>query len=176
MLCGTAAPEGTLSPVPVKTKGEIQSEPDLKSPRLPPPLAKLFLQDNSIDLHSPCSEGSFDSVLCTRELKRYVHIIVCIMYKASTSSLFFRLLISSPVLEELGLDGNAIGDGGAREVLDGLQKRKEAGLPAVTVSVTCSVSPDLFAAINELTSAREMKKKGKKKGKKVSEAYRFCST
>lgn len=76
--------------------------------------------------------------------------------------------MSSPVLEELGLDGNAIGDGGAREMLEGLQKRKEAGLPVVRVGITSGVSPDLFAAINELTSAKGKKKKGKKKGKKVS--------
>ncbi len=79
-----------------------------------------------------------------------------------------RLLVSSPVLEELQLDGNAIGDGGAREVLEGLTKRKEGGLPVVRVGITSSVSPDLFAAINELTSAKPTKKKGKKKGKKVS--------
>ncbi len=78
-----------------------------------------------------------------------------------------RLLMSSACLEELRLEGNSIGDGGAREVMEGLTLRKEGGLPTMRVGVTSCVSPDLFAAIVELTSSKAAKKKGKKKRKKV---------
>ena len=38
---------------------------------LPSPLAKLFLQDNCIDIHGRCvMSGSFETVICARALKR----------------------------------------------------------------------------------------------------------
>lgn len=78
-LC--SATEGTLTPAPApvssdNTEGDTTPELVLKPPRPPPALAKLFLQDNSIDLHSPCPKKSFDSVLCTREIKRLATIPV----------------------------------------------------------------------------------------------------
>lgn len=37
----------------------------------PPPLTKLFLQDNCIDIHGRCVlDGSFETVVCARALKR----------------------------------------------------------------------------------------------------------
>ena len=36
-----------------------------------------------------------------------------------------RWLLSSTLIEEINLDGNLIGDGGARELLEALQGRKE---------------------------------------------------
>ena len=36
-----------------------------------------------------------------------------------------RWLLSGPHIEEINLEGNLIGDGGAREVLEALQGRKE---------------------------------------------------
>ena len=132
----------------------------------PPALRKLFLQDNGIDIHSPCSTGAFNSVLCTREIKKWVHTYTHAYTHVHTHTppSPCRLLISSPVLEELNLEGNALGDGGAREVMEGLQQRKEKGLPAVKISMTSRVSKELFTSIVELSVSRGAKK-GKKKGK-----------
>lgn len=48
----------------------VQSHPQAPPPL--PPLAKLFLQDNCIDVHGECTgmDGVFASVLCMRALKR----------------------------------------------------------------------------------------------------------
>ena len=45
----------------------------LQAPPPMPPLAKLFIQDNCIDVHGECTDmdGVFASVLCMRALKRY---------------------------------------------------------------------------------------------------------
>ena len=78
-----------------------------------------------------------------------------------------RLILASPVLEDINLDQNSIGDGGARELLHGLQQRKEDGLPMLKLTVTAiQISPDTFQKITELSS---QPKKKKKRGKKVSE-------
>ena len=74
-----------------------------------------------------------------------------------------RWILSSPILEELNLDHNLIGDGGARELLQGIMMRMEMGLPVVKVVVTARISPDTFQKIVELTKT----KKGGKKKKKV---------
>ena len=80
-----------------------------------------------------------------------------------------RFLIYSPALEELNLEGNDLGDGGAREVMEGLQQRKEEGLPAVKISLSSQVSKELFTSIVELSVSKGAKKGKKKgKGKKVS--------
>ncbi len=46
---------------------------------------------------------------------------------------FKRWITSSPSLEELNLDDNQIGDGGARELLNAMQRRKEGELLLATV-------------------------------------------
>ena len=61
--------------------------------------------------------------------------------------------------------GNLLGDGGGREVMLGLQMRKEMGLPDMKMTVSSSISPEIFSSITKLSSGT--KKKGKKKGKKV---------
>lgn len=71
-------------------------------------------------------------------------------------------MISSPGIEELNLDHNLIGDGGARELLQGLIMRKEAGLPTMKVVVTVYISQETFQKIVELCSFSKKKKKGKK--------------
>lgn len=71
-------------------------------------------------------------------------------------------MISSPGIEDLNLDHNLIGDGGARELLQGLVLRKEAGLPVMKVTVTVYISQDTFQKIVEYSTAKK-----KKKGKKV---------
>ena len=77
--------------------------------------------------------------------------------------------MSSPVLEEVNLEGNWIGEGGAREVMLALQQRKEAGLTAIKMSVSPRICPEIFSQIMELSVSSGKKKKGKgKKGKKVS--------
>ncbi len=62
----------SLIPTPTEHSDKAEGETKIEPAPLPPPpaLTKLFLQDNSIDVHSPCSKGSFNSVLCTREIKK----------------------------------------------------------------------------------------------------------
>lgn len=75
-------------------------------------------------------------------------------------------MISSPVVEDLNLDHNLIGDGGARELLQGLVLRKEAGLPVMRVTVTVYLSQEIYQRIMEYSTPKKKKKKGGK-GKKV---------
>ena len=70
-------------------------------------------------------------------------------------------MISCPGIEELNLDHNLIGDGGARELLQGLIERKEAGLPTMKLIVTVYISPDTFQKIIEYSTAKKKKKKKK---------------
>ena len=84
-----------------------------------------------------------------------------------------RLILASPVLEEINLDYNQIGDGGARELLHALQQRKEDGFPPLKLIVTAQISPDTFQKITELSTPP--KKKKKKRGKKVSGSVRCRS-
>lgn len=66
------------------------------------------------------------------------------------------------------MEGNWIGDGGAREVVLALQQRKEVGLPPIRMSVSQRICPEIFTTITELNASSSTKKKGKgKKGKKV---------
>lgn len=77
---------------PANDKQSIQSQPQeappptsegTPSPSLAPshppmpPIAKLLLQDNCIDIHGECTDmdGVFASVICMRTLKRYNPII-----------------------------------------------------------------------------------------------------
>lgn len=76
-----------------------------------------------------------------------------------------RWLISCPCIEEVNLDHNLIGDGGARELLQGLVLRKEAGLPVMKLIVTVYISQETYQKIIEYSTSP--KKKKKKKGKKV---------
>lgn len=71
-------------------------------------------------------------------------------------------MISSPDVEELNLDHNLIGDGGARELLQGLILRKEAGLPIMKLSVTVYISEDTYQKITEYSTPPKRKGKGKK--------------
>lgn len=68
------------------------------------------------------------------------------------------------------MEGNWIGEGGAREVMVAVQQRKEAGLPALKMSVSPRICPEIFSQIMELNpSSGKKKKKGKgKKAKKVN--------
>ena len=74
-------------------------------------------------------------------------------------------MISSPFIEDVNLDHNLIGDGGARELLQGLILRKEAGLPIMKLTVTVYISQETFQKIVEYSTPKKKKKKGK--GKKV---------
>ena len=82
-------------------------------------------------------------------------------------SVLYRYIISSPLLKEVNLEGNWIGDGGAREAMLALQQRKEVGLPPIRMSVSRRVCPEIFTAITELSASSDTKKGKGKKGKKV---------
>ncbi len=81
-------------------------------------------------------------------------------------------MISNPGIEELNLDHNLISDGGARELLQGLILRKEAGLPIMKVVVTVYISQDTFQMITEYSSPP---KRRKGKGKKVKRVNEVCT-
>ena len=49
----------------------------------------------------------------------------CIIIRYHTVALACRWILSSIVMEEVKLDGNLIGDGGGREILQAMQERKE---------------------------------------------------
>ena len=74
-------------------------------------LGKLFLQDNCVDVHCEVG-GPFAPIICMRALKRWI--------------------VASPALEEVDLDGNAIGDGGGREVMLALQERKSGACHVIS--------------------------------------------
>ena len=75
-----------------------------------------------------------------------------------------RWITSSPVLEEINLDHNLIGDGGARELLQGLQQRKEVGrLPMKLTITVLNILPDTFQKIIELSTPKKAKRKARKK-------------
>ena len=81
--------------------------------------------------------------------------------------IFSRYVVSSPLLEEVNVEGNWIGEGGAREVMLALQQRKEAGLPAMKMRVSPRICPEIFAEIMQLTvSSGGAKKRRSGKGKK----------
>lgn len=64
------------------------------------------------------------------------------------------------------MDQNLVGEGGARELAQGMEMRKELGLPVAKVVVTVHISNESFQKIVELGSTK--KKKRKKTGKKVT--------
>ena len=49
----------------------------------------------------------------------------CTIIRYHTVALACRWILSSIVMEEVKLDGNLIGDGGGREILQAMQERKE---------------------------------------------------
>ena len=89
----------------------------------------------------------------------------------------YRYLLSSPLLEEVNLEGNWIGEGGAREIMLALQQRKETGLPPLKMSVSPRICPIIFTQIMELNPSSKKKKRGKgKKSKKVRESLTYIQT
>ena len=66
------------------------------------------------------------------------------------------------------MEGNWIGDGGAREVMLALQQRKEVGFPPIRMSVSRRICSEIFTTIMELSASSGTKKGKGKKGKKVS--------
>ena len=77
-----------------------------------------------------------------------------------------RYIVSSPLLEEVNVEGNWIGEGGAREVMLALQERKEAGYPAIKLGVSPRICPEIFSEIMQLTASSATKKRRSAKGKK----------
>ncbi|XP_064639024.1 uncharacterized protein LOC135494713 [Lineus longissimus] len=132
-----------------KGKKKKKGKKGKKKKEAPPPavgpwIHKLHLADNAID--GFCSD-TFAPVICMR--------------------LFKQLLIHSTCLEEIDLDKNLIGDLGGREIMTGLEMRKEAKLKSVGVRTSHRLSADVYNTIHKLGAAVKKKKKGKgKKGKK----------
>ena len=80
--------------------------------------------------------------------------------------------MSSPLLEEVNLEGNWIGEGGAREMMLALLERKEVGLTAIKLGVSPRICPEIFSEIVKLTASSATKKrKGKKKVRKLQFSY-----
>ena len=88
---------------------------------------------------------------------------------------FSRFIVSSPLLEVVNVEGNWIGEGGAREMMLALQERKEAGLTAIKLGVSPRICPEIFSEIMQLTVSSATKKrksgKGKKKVRKLQFSY-----
>ncbi|XP_077987813.1 uncharacterized protein LOC144442361 [Glandiceps talaboti] len=139
--------KGGLTGKKKKKKGKKKKKK--KEPPPPPAvgpwLHKLHLADNGIDAYS--KGGSFAPVICM--------------------NLFKDLIMYSDCLKELDLDDNLIGDLGGREIMEGLQQRKELGLNSMKMSVTHRMMmPDTFSTILKLGAGLKKKKKKKGKGKK----------
>nr|XP_006819146.1 PREDICTED: uncharacterized protein LOC100369968 [Saccoglossus kowalevskii] len=139
--------KGGLTGKKKKKKGKKKKKK--KEPPPPPAvgpwLHKLHLADNGIDAYSKGS--TFAPVICM--------------------NLFKELIMHSDCLKELDLDDNLIGDLGGKEILEGLQQRKEFGLNSMKVSVTHRMMlPDTFSSIIKLGAGLKKKKKKKGKGKK----------
>lgn len=64
------------------------------------------------------------------------------------------------------MEGNWIGEGGAREVMLALQERKEAGFPTMKLRVSPRICPEIFSEIMQLTATSGAKKRKSGKGKK----------
>ena len=80
----------------------------------------------------------------------------------------YRLLLLDPLIQEINLDTNLIGETAALEILEGLKSRKETGFQATVVIVTHRITHDTFKEIMEISQLLSKKKrKGKKGGKKV---------
>ncbi|GFN94416.1 NACHT lrr and pyd domains-containing protein 9 [Plakobranchus ocellatus] len=124
-----------------KKKGKKKKEP-AGPPPVGPWVRKLHLADNGIDGYG--DGGSFAPVICMR--------------------LFRKLVMNSSFLEELDLEDNHIGELGGRQLMEGLEFRKEAKLGGVKVRTSHQMTTDTFNTIVKLGSG--LKKKGKKKGKK----------
>ncbi|XP_065888845.1 uncharacterized protein [Dysidea avara] len=106
-----------------------------------PPLAKILLQDNSIDAKG--KGGTFGPVICMRA--------------------FRRLITSNPNFEEIDFEHNHIDDAAGREILHAMQQRKEVGYPSIRMTVTHRMNPVTFAAILDLSTTYGKKARGKKK-------------
>ena len=108
-----------------------------------------------------------DSSGCNKEVHTH-------SFQGNRSNAFYfsRYVVSSPLLEEVNVEGNWIGEGGAREVMLALQRRKEAGLPVMKLRVSPRICPEIFAEIMQLTtSSGRAKKKRSGKGKRKVKDY-----
>ena len=109
-----------------------------KGERLPC-LAKVLLVDNAIDMHGPT--GASGPLTCARNIRQYVWssgagysaMSVCWTglpqgYACTYHALLVvlhRLLTKDPLVQEVNLGANLIGESAALEILEGLKQRKE---------------------------------------------------
>lgn len=112
-----------------------------KGERLPS-LVKVFLVDNAIDMHGPT--GVSGPITCARRIRQYVCMCgtamewtALTMYSHAdaldtlttktlcTVHCSYRLLTKDPLVQEINLGANLIGESAALEILEGLKQRKE---------------------------------------------------
>uniref|UniRef100_A0A1I8GQJ3 Ran gtpase-activating protein n=1 Tax=Macrostomum lignano TaxID=282301 RepID=A0A1I8GQJ3_9PLAT len=115
-----------------------------KKPVERPAIEPLHLADNGID-----QVGRGANFVCLKSVIRLGSIVSC-----------------SPILEELDLWGNDIGDVGGRLVFEFLQARKEAKLSSMSLRVGPRMNSETFANIQKLGSGIKKRKRGKRGRKK----------
>jgi len=129
-----------------KKKGKKGGKKKLEPPPIVGPyIDVLHVSDNGIDLYN---EGASNTLL------------PCV-------SLLQRLIMYSRCLRELDISRNPIRETSAKELLCGLEQRKEHKYPTMSISVAADFSKSTFNEIYALAGAlKNKKKKGSKKKRK----------
>ncbi|KAG5450814.1 RNA-DNA hybrid ribonuclease [Clonorchis sinensis] len=112
----------------------------LEPPPSGPQISVLKLADTGINHMG--RGGNFAPVRCMQLLK--------------------SIISHSRDLQEIDLFGNAIGDLGARQILEGILTRKEAKLPQIGIRMGHRINQDTFDIIHKLAPGPKKKGKGKK--------------
>ncbi|KER31650.1 hypothetical protein T265_02156 [Opisthorchis viverrini] len=112
----------------------------LEPPPAGPQISVLKLADTGINHMG--RGGNFAPVRCMQLLK--------------------SIISHSRDLQEIDLFGNAIGDLGARQILEGILTRKEAKLPQIGIRMGHRINQDTFDIIHKLAPGPKKKGKGKK--------------
>lgn len=114
-----------------------------KKPDPGPWLAKLHLADNAIDKRLNQTEKS---------LTEFIQLLIC-------------LIKNSKHLVEVDIDGNAIGEQCAVEILEALKDRKKEEMPSLKIKITPQISSVTFREI--LRSCTKLSPTKKRKDKKI---------
>ncbi|GAA28823.2 NACHT LRR and PYD domains-containing protein 9 [Clonorchis sinensis] len=130
---------------PTPSLGKKRGKRGRKGGKLEPPpsgpqISVLKLADTGINHMG--RGGNFAPVRCMQLLK--------------------SIISHSRDLQEIDLFGNAIGDLGARQILEGILTRKEAKLPQIGIRMGHRINQDTFDIIHKLAPGPKKKGKGKK--------------